>query len=195
MRSRWLTVLAGGVAALLGFTAPPAVAVDYPATYKGTTANGGTVEFDVAADGVTYAPPAPRGGHRLPAASLRPHALLSYRQKGGIAGPRPSLVVSKNRWARVSQGSCTARFRLKPGAWRGLRAALRRARIGSIAGDYLPQRGADIITYVIKAHAGTVRIAPGAGPQGEEAMRKLGPLLKALDRTVSAGERKMARLC
>jgi hypothetical protein len=268
-------VLAGGVVALLCFTAPPALAVDYPATYKGTTANGGTVEFDVA-DGATvtrfaatqvpmtcglafdgsvegafpvvdatfsngspqtglvfggifqadhlaagtvsykivnvrydgclsqtvswmasapYAPPAPRGGHRLPAASLRPHALLSYRQKGGIAGPRPSLVVSKNRWARVSQGGCTARFRLQPGAWRGLRAALRRARIGSIAGDYLPQRGADIITYVIRAHAGTVRIAPGAGPQGDEAMRKLGPLLKALDRTVSAGERRMAPSC
>ncbi|HWM64295.1 MAG TPA: hypothetical protein VNP96_09950 [Solirubrobacterales bacterium] len=277
MRSRLLsTVLAGGVTALLSLAAPTAVAADYPATYKGTTANGGTVEFDVAADGVTVTrfaatqvpitcdmtfdasvegtipvvggtfsngspqtglvfggffqadhlaagtvsyrivnvrydgcssqtvswtastqstPSAPQGNPMPPVASLRSHVLLSYRREGGIAGPGPSLVVTKNRWARVRSGSCTARFKLKPGPWSGLRAALRGARLGAIAGDYLPQRGADIITYVIKAHAGTVRIAPGAGPQGDEAMRQLGPLLNVLDRTVSAGERRMAQSC
>lgn len=279
MRSRWLsTVLACGVSALLlGCLASPGVAAEYLATYKGTTASGGTVEFDVSADGAAvtrfratqvpmtcgisfegtaegafpiiegsfsngspptglvfggtfqtahlaagtvsyrivnvrydgcssetvswtataqWAPPAPQGDEGEPASSLRPRTLVSYRQEGGIAGDGPSLVVSKGRRARVSLGRCTAKFELKPGAWRGLRAALGDARIHTIAGDYPPPEGAaDVITYVIKTRAGTVRIAPAAQPANEEVMRELRPLLKVLNKTVAAGERRMAPSC
>ena len=57
MRRRWLsTVLIGGASILLlGCLAPVAVAsiYDYPATYRGAMTTGGTVEFDVSADGAT----------------------------------------------------------------------------------------------------------------------------------------------
>ena len=289
MRSRWLsTVLTGGASALLlGCLASPVVAADYPATYKGTTASGGTVEFDVSADGATLtgfratqvpmtcsmsfdatadgafpivdgsfsngspvaglvfsgtfgaalatgtvsyrivnvrydgcssetvswtatalgapaAPPqVPPAGSPLrgvdeerPTASSHPNTLISYRQEGGIGGPRPSLVVSRNRKARVSLGRCTAKFELGPGAWRGLRAALGDADIQAIAGDYPPLAGsADVITNVIETGAGTVRIAPASQPANEAVMRQLRPLLKVLNKTVSAGNRRMPPSC
>jgi hypothetical protein len=66
----------------------------------------------------------------------------------------------------------------------------------AIAGNYPPPKGAaDEITYVIKAGRNTVRIAPGPQPKYEEVMRDLEPLLKALDRTVSAGEQRMSPSC
>jgi hypothetical protein len=77
-----------------------------------------------------------------------------------------------------------------------LRAALRDARIRAIAGDYPPPQGAaDMITFVIKTHAGTVRIAPGSQLASEEVMRELRPLFKVLNKTVSAGKRRMAPAC
>jgi hypothetical protein len=284
MRSRWLsTVLACGVSALLlGCLASPGVAAEYPATFQGTTANGGTVEFDVAADGATVthfratqvpmtcgisfdatvdgafsivggsfsngspttglvfggtfqaaqlaagtvsyrivnvrydgcssetvswtatapsAPPAPpqvppADSERWPVASLRPRVLVSYRQEGGIGGPRPSLFVSKDHGARVSLGQCTASFELNPGVWTRLRAALKDAQIQTIAGVYPPSEGAaDVITYVIKTRAGTVRIAPTSQPANEEVVRQLRPLLRVLNKTISAGEQRMSQSC
>ncbi len=292
MRSRWLsTALAGGVfALLLGCLAPPAVASNYgyPATYKGTTAEGGGVEFEVSADGtsvtrfqatqvpescgmrfdgivegafpikaeafsdgspsaglvfsgffpaaqraegtVSYriidlrydgcesatvgwtasvaspplappqippaaGPPRSAAGQGS-AASSRTGVVVSYRQEGGIGGPRPSLVVSKGRRARVTLGRCTAKLALRPRAWRKLRVAVRDADIQAIAGDYPPPAGsADEITYVIRTRAGTVRIAPSPEPRSEEVMRRLKPLLKVLNGLVWAGERGMPSSC
>jgi len=125
-----------------------------------------------------------------------PRVLVSYRQEGGIGGPRPSLVVSKDRWARVTLGGCRAKFALRPAAWSRLRAALRGAHLHAIAGDYPPPKGsADVITYVIKAGRSTVRIAPAPEPENEEVMRDLRPLLKVLNKTVSAGKRRMPSSC
>lgn len=284
MHSRWLpTVLACGVSALLlGCLASPGVAAEYPATFQGTTSNGGTVEFDVSADGVTLTrfratqvpmtcgtsfdatvdgnfpiaggafsngsptaglvfggtfqapglaagtvsyrivnvhydgcsseivnwtatapgvPPAspqvtPADSERWPAASLRPRILVSYRQEGGIGGPRPSLIVSKDHRARVSLGQCAASFELNPRVWRRLQAVLSDAQIQTIAGVYpLPEGAADVITYVIRTHAGTVRIAPTSQPANEEVMRQLRPLFKVLNKTVSMGEQRMSPSC
>jgi hypothetical protein len=130
------------------------------------------------------APPPPRSG-----------VLVSYRQEGGIGGPRPSLVVFKNRRARVMLGGCTAKFALGPVAWRRLRTALRGAHLHAIAGDYLAAKdSADAITYVIKAGGDMVRIAPPQ-PQHKDVMHDLRLLLKALNRTVSAGKRQMPSHC
>jgi hypothetical protein len=129
-------------------------------------------------------------------APARSRVLVSYRQEGGIGGPRPSLVVSRDRSARVTLGRCTAKFALQPAAWSGLRAALRGAHLHAIAGDYPPPKGsADVITYVIKAGRNTVRIAPAPKPENEKAMRDLRPLLKVLNKTVSAGKRRMPSSC
>jgi hypothetical protein len=77
-----------------------------------------------------------------------------------------------------------------------LRAALSDAQIHTVAGVYPPPEGAaDVITYVIKTHAGTVRIAPTSQPANEEVMRQLRPLLKVLNKTVSAGEQRMSPSC
>ena len=131
--------------------------------------------------------------HRAPVNS---RILVSYRQEGGIGGPRPSLVVSKDRSARVTLGRCTAKFALQSAVWSRLRAALRGARLHAIAGDYPPPKGsADAITYVIKAGRSTVSIAPSPEPENEEAMRDLRPLLKVLNKTVSAGKRRMPASC
>lgn len=292
MGSRWLsTVFAGVVSTLtLGCLAPAAVASNYayPATYVGTTAAGGAVEFEVSADGtsvtrfqatqvpdscgkrfdgvvegafpitgevfadgspgaglvfggffpaaqraegtVSYriidlrydgcesatvgwiasaaspplAPPqippaagSPRSvSGQAAAAFSRAGVLVSYRQEGGIGGPRPSLVVSKGRRARVTLGRCTAKLALRPRTWRKLRVAVRDADIQAIAGEYPPPAGsADEITYVIRTRAGTVRIAPAPEPRNEEVMRRLEPLLKAVDGLVSAGERRMPSSC
>jgi hypothetical protein len=266
--------------------ASPSLAASSPVTFRGTTASGGTVEFDLSADGATVTrfqaagvpmtcgiafdataegaypvfggsfsngspmtglvfggtfhgaqlgsgtvsyrivnvrydscssetvswtaaapspvpqpPPAgipPRGGtgEGRPTPSSSSSVLVAYRQEGGIGGPRPSLVVSVNRRARVSLGRCTAKFELGPKGWSGLRAALRNAHIQAIAGDYpLPTGSADLISYVVTTRSGTVRIAPGSQPANEEVMRKLRPLLKVLDQTVSAGKRRMAPSC
>lgn len=133
---------------------------------------------------------------KVPPTSSRPHVLVSYRQEGGLGGPRPSLVVSRGRRARVTLGGCTAKFALRRGPWNKLRAALGEADLPTIAGDYPPPKGsADEITYVIKAGKNTVRIAPAPEPENEEVMRDLRALLKALNKTVSAGERRMPSSC
>lgn len=125
----------------------------------------------------------------------RPHVLVSYRQEGGIGGPRPSLVVFKDRRAKVTLGGCTAKFALPPAAWSKLRAALRGARLHAIAGNYpAPKGSADMITYVIKASGEVVRIAPPQ-PEHEEVMRDLRPLLNVLNKLMSAGKRQMPSHC
>jgi hypothetical protein len=127
--------------------------------------------------------------------SSRPRVLVSYRQEGGIGGPRPSLVVTKDRRARVTLGGCTAKFALGHRIWNRLRAALRGTHLHAIAGNYPPLKGsADAITYVIRASGEVVRIAPPQ-PEHEEVMRDLWPLLKVLNKTVSAGERRMPSSC
>jgi hypothetical protein len=125
----------------------------------------------------------------------RPRVLVSYRQEGGIGGPRPSLVVFKDRRARVTLGGCTAKFSLRPADWSRIQAALRGARLHAIAGNYpAPKGSADMITYVIKAYGEVVRIAPPQ-PEHKEVMRDLRPLLKVLNKLVSAGERRMPSSC
>jgi hypothetical protein len=125
----------------------------------------------------------------------RPRVLVSYRQEGGVGGPRPSLVVTKDRRARVTLGGCTEKFALGHRIWNMLRAALRGAHLHAIAGNYPPLKGsADAITYVIRASGEVVRIAPPQ-PEHEEVMRDLRPLLKVLNKTVSAGERRMPSSC
>jgi hypothetical protein len=130
------------------------------------------------------------------AGESHPRVLVSYCQEGGIGAPLPSLIISKGRKATVTRGGCTAKFALRRRAWKGLRAALKRADLPTIAGDYPPPNGAaDMIIDVITAGRSTVRIAPAAEPRYEEVMRALKPLLRVLDRTVSAGERRIATSC
>jgi Putative Ig domain len=132
---------------------------------------------------------------KAPPRSPRPGVLVSYRQEGGIGGPRPSLVVFKDRRARVTLGRCTAKFDLRPRAWSRLRAALKDAHLHAIAGNYpAPKGSVDVITYVIKAGGEVVRIAPPQ-PEHKEVMRDLRPLLKVLNKLVSAGERRMPPSC
>lgn len=136
------------------------------------------------------------GGPCSAAGESHPHVLVSYCQEGGIGAPLPSLVVSKGRKATVTRAGCTAKFPLRRGSWKRLRAALKRADLPAIAGNYPPPAGAaDMIIDVIAAGRNTVRIAPAAEPRYEEVMRSLEPLLGVLDRTVSAGERRIARSC
>lgn len=247
-------------ALLLACLVPAAVAANYsyPATYKGTTASGGTVEFDVSADGASvtrfkatqvpmtcgmffdatangafpivagsfsngspttglvFSGTFPAAGRAEGTVSYRivnvrydgcsseavswtataPRIVVAYRQEGGIGGPRPSLIVSGDRKARVTLGRCAAKFPLRRRAWNRLRAALRGADLPAIAGDYPPPKNsADVITYVIKAGRNTVRIAPAAEPGYDEVMRDLEPLLKVLNKVISAGERRMAKSC
>jgi alpha-tubulin suppressor-like RCC1 family protein len=126
----------------------------------------------------------------------RSRLLVSYYQEGGIGGPRPSLVVFKDRRAKVTLGRCMARFELRRTAWRKLEAALRGTHLHAIAGSYPPPSGsADEITYVIRSGPDTVRIAPAPQQENEEVMRNLKPLFRVLDRTVSAGERRMPPSC
>jgi hypothetical protein len=131
---------------------------------------------------------------KVPAPS-RPRVLVSYRQEGGIGGPRPSLVVTKDRRASATFGGCTVKFALGHRIWNRLRAALKGAHLHTIAGSYPPPKGsADEITYVIKANGEVVRIAPPQ-PEHEEVMRDLRPLLKVLNKLVSAGKRQMPSHC
>jgi hypothetical protein len=147
----------------------------------------------------TYPDPPTGGAGEEPGhmnSAVRRGLLVVYRQEGGIGGPRPSLLVSTDRRAKVRLGSCTARFRLRQEPWRRLRSGLGHADLEAVAGNYPPPPGsADAITYVIKARAGTVRIAPAPEPRNEEVMRDLGPVLKALNGVVSAGERRMSPSC
>ena len=164
----------------------------------GTALTGGAVAFPPSTNAVLEAGIDPQGAvsgvfHQT---SARRHVVVSYRQEGGIGGPRPSLLVSRGLRATVTLGRCTAEFALQSGAWHRLRAALREADMHAIAGDYPPPKGAaDEITYVIKASRNTVRIAPAPQPEYEEVMRHLRPLLKVLDKTVSIGERRMPPSC
>jgi hypothetical protein len=154
------------------------------ATSKDGLTGRARVAYTVKASKAPKVPPSPR-----------PRVLVSYRQTGGIGGPRPSLVVSKDRRARVTLGGCSAEFALRPAAWRRLRAALRGAHLHAIAGNYpAPKGSADVITYVIKAGGEVVRIAPPQ-PEHKEVMRALRPLLKVLNRTVSTGKRRMPSSC
>jgi hypothetical protein len=139
------------------------------------------------------APPVASAVTPVGEAASRP--LVTYRQEGGIGGPRPSLIVSKDRRARVTLGGCSERFALRRGQWNVLREALEHAHLHAIAGDYpAPEGYADTITYVIRAGGERVRIALPQ-PGNEEVMRDLRPLLKALNKTVSAGERRMPSSC
>jgi hypothetical protein len=125
----------------------------------------------------------------------RHRVVVRYRHEGGIGGPRPSLVVSTDRRATVTFGRCRARLALRPRAWSRLGAALRAADLRAIAGDYSARGVPDALTYVVKAGRYTVRIAPGARPEYEAVMRDLKPLLEVLDKTVSAGKRRMPASC
>lgn len=154
------------------------------ATSKDGLTSSASVAYTVVAPATPKVPP-----------PSRPRVLVSYRQEGGIGGPRPSLVIFKDRQARVTLGGCTSKFSLQPAAWSRIRAALRGAHLHAIAGNYLPPKGsADAITYVIKASGEVVRIARPQ-PEHKEVMRDLRPLLKALNKLASAGERRMPSSC
>jgi len=123
--------------------------------------------------------------------------VVSYRREGGLVGGMgPFVVVSKDRRATVTDGACTARFRLKPGSWNRLRAALRDADLPANAGDYPPPDGAaDMFTYTIEAGRDTVRITDAVRPEHEEVKRDLQPLLEAMSRTVLIGMQRMPQPC
>jgi hypothetical protein len=123
--------------------------------------------------------------------------VVSYRREGGIAGGAgPSLVVSRDRRATLTDGVCKARFTLKLGAWNRLREALRNADLPTIAGDYPAQDGAaDMFTYTIEAGGDTVRITDVVRQEHEEVMQSLRPLFDALNRTVLIGTRRMPPSC
>lgn len=157
-------------------------------TVTATSKDGLTSRASIAY--TVVAPTTPKVPHRP-----RPRVLVSYRQEGGIGGPRPSLVVTKDRQARAKLGGCVAKFALGHRIWNRLRTALRGAHLHAIAGNYPPPKGsADEITYVIKASGEVVRIAPPQ-PEHEAVMRDLGPLFKVLNKMVSAGERRMPSSC
>jgi hypothetical protein len=128
--------------------------------------------------------------------SSHPGLLLSYREEGGIGGPRPSLTVSKQARAKLRLGTCGTGFKLQPPLWRRLRAALESANLPSIAGDYPPPEGsADVITYVVRSDGHEVSIAPAPLPEYETVLAQLEPLLKILGRTVATGKRRLPPGC
>jgi hypothetical protein len=153
-----------------------------------------SVAYTVVAAPADPSPPQVPGPPKLPP-PLKGRALVSYNQEGGVGGPRPSLVVFKDRRARVTLGGCEAKLALRPPAWRRLRAVLRRAHLRALAGDYpAPVGSADLITHVIRSRTGTVRIALPQ-PERSEVARSLRPLLGALEGLASAGERRMPSSC
>lgn len=88
-------------------------------------------------------------------------------------------------------GRCTAKLTVRPPAWRELRAALRHADLRAVAADYpAPPGAADLIVHVVRTRAGAVRIAL-PNPEHRKVARRLQPLLKDLNKLVSAGERRM----
>jgi hypothetical protein len=120
--------------------------------------------------------------------------LLSYREEGGIGGPRPSLAVSKRARATLRLGGCRTSFTLGARLWRRLRAALKSADLGSIAGSYPPPSGsADTITYVIRSGGHEVRISPA--PEYEEVLAQLEPLLEVIGKVVAVGKRRLPSSC
>jgi hypothetical protein len=172
-------------------TAIPAASSRFAGWSGGGCTGAHTCQLTIGADTTLSA-----SFEKVPPTPSRPHVLVSYRQEGGIGGPRPALVVSRDRQARVTLGRCTAKFELRLRAWRKLRAALRGAHLHAIAGNYpAPKGSADVITYVIRAGGDTVRIAPVTERENEEVMRDLEPLLKVLNKTVSTGERRMPPSC
>lgn len=130
------------------------------------------------------------------AGSSYPGRLISYREEGGIGGPRPSLTVSKQKRATLRLGSCGTRFKLQPPLWQRLRVALEKANLVSIAGDYSPPEGsADVITYVVRSDGYEVSIASAPLPQYEAVLAQLDPLLEILGRTVATGKRRLPAVC
>jgi hypothetical protein len=128
--------------------------------------------------------------------SADPGPLLTYREEGGIGGPRPALAVSTGADAALRLGHCRATFKLGRPRWRHLRSALRRADLGSIAGSYPPAGGsADAITYVVRSGGQEVRVAPAPLPRNEAVLAQLEPLLEVIGRTVASGERRLPSDC
>jgi hypothetical protein len=166
-------------------TATPALGSRFAGWSAGACANARTCQLTIGADTTLSA-----RFKELPTAPSRSRVLVSYRQEGGIGGPRPSLVITKDGRARATSKGCTAKFALGHQTWNRLRAVLRGAHLHAIAGNYPPPKGsADEITYVIKAGGEVVRIAPPQ-PEHKKVMRDLHPLLKVLSRLLSAGERR-----
>jgi hypothetical protein len=126
--------------------------------------------------------------------SSKASPLLSYREEGGIGGPKPSLLVSKRARAMLQMGGCSIGFGLQRRLWGRLRAALKRADLPSIDGDYPPPSGtADVITYVVSSAGNEVRIA--LDPQYEKVLAQIEPLLTTLGQVVARGERRLPASC
>lgn len=122
--------------------------------------------------------------------------LLSYREEGGIGGPRRALIVSAGPDARLRVGRCHTAFRLGRPRRRQLRSALRRAHLGSIVGTYPPAGGAaDVITYVVRSGGHEVRVAPASLPGNEAVPAQLEPLLEVIGKAVARGERRLPPDC
>jgi hypothetical protein len=120
--------------------------------------------------------------------------LLTYREEGGIGGPRPALTVSKQGRATLRLGSCNVGYALGEPLTRRLRVALRRADLGSIAGDYPPPSGtADMITYVVRSAGHQVSIAPD--PRYEAVLEQIEPLLGVIGNVIAKGRSKMPPGC
>jgi hypothetical protein len=130
------------------------------------------------------------------AESSHPGLLISYREEGGIGGPRPSLTVSKQARATLRLGACSTGFKLQPRLGRRLRAALESADLASIAGNYPPSEGsADVITYVVRSDGHEVSIASAPLPEYEAVLAQLEPLLEILGRTAATGKRRLPPGC
>lgn len=120
--------------------------------------------------------------------------LVTYREEGGIGGPRPSLAVSTGGKAELRVGGCHAEYTVGEALWRKLRGALQRADLGSIAGDYPPPGGAaDMIIYLVRSEGHEVRIAPD--PRYETVLVQIEPLLGALQKVVAQGRSKLPAGC
>ncbi len=128
--------------------------------------------------------------------SSHPGPLLSYREEGGIGGPRPSLTVSKQAWATLRLGTCGTGFKLQSRLWLRLRGALERADLASTAGEYPPPEGsADVITYVVRSDGHEVSIAPAPLPEYEAVLAQLEPLLEIIDRILAIGKWGLPPAC
>jgi hypothetical protein len=119
---------------------------------------------------------------------------LKYRVEGGIGGLKPSLLVLGRARAMLRLGGCSLGFGLQRRLWSRLRAALRRADLRSISGDYPPPSGtADVVTYVVSSAGNEVRIA--LDPRYEKVQAQIEPLLAALGQVVARGERRLPARC
>jgi hypothetical protein len=123
-------------------------------------------------------------------ASTQARLLVSYREEGGVGGPKANLTVSTRRQATLERRRRIS-FRLGSALWTRLKAALDATDMHSLAGDYPPPRGsADEIVYVITVGHDTVRTSAAA--DGSIPPAKLKRLLTALGEVVSTGERRLA---